>query len=244
MYCLLKDITEDFEPDLHDDGSARAPAMRTFFTFDALQKVTVALRLMRHAIDVLHSSWAEHTRCTPLTPTDSVSAGLVRLMNGSRSLYASCVQLVYADNVFRNGPEITAPRTDHFGIVTRCNPLLEYNILIGGISTTSVEALKSVSDEDLLFSCGYYVVGSKSGSNILSFNQATVERDLLNDIHNAAGTAIQEIETQLATMRSIAGEPMTVGAIVDIWRRVSDEIHSHSPLPFGVEPGENYRIGL
>lgn len=244
MYCLLKDITADFEPDLRDDGSARAPAMRTFFTFDALQKAVVALRLMRHGIDVLHSSWADHTRCTPLTPTDSVSAGLTRLMNGSRSLYASCAQLVYAHNVFLNGPKVTAPRTDHFEIVSRCNPLLEYNILIGGISTTSVDALKTVTDDDLLFACGYFVVGSKSGSNILSFNQATVERDLLNEIHNAAGTAIQEIEAKLAMMGPVADAPMTVGAIVDIWRRVSGEIHAHSPLPFGVEPGENYRIGL
>jgi len=244
MYCLIKDLTDDFAPDLSDDGSPHAPVLRTFYTFDCLQKSTVALQLMRNGIDLLQASWAAHTRCTPLTPTDSVSAGLVRLMNGSRSLYASAMQLVYADNAFRNGPDFKAARTDHYRIIERSNPLLEYNIIVGGISSASPSTLLAANDDDLLFEAGYHVVGSKSGSNILSFNQALLERDLLNDIHNLAGDAESEIETKIASLAPIADSPITVGAIVDIWRRVMDHIHAHSPLPFGVEPGESYRIGI
>lgn len=131
MYCLLNDITAEFEPNLDDDGSVQAPAMRTFYTYDALQKATLALKLMRAGIDLLYESWAEHTRCSPLTPTDAVASGLVRLMNGSRSLYATTMQLIYAEQTFFHGNSGAAPRTAHYDIITRCNPLLEYKYYCG-----------------------------------------------------------------------------------------------------------------
>lgn len=244
MYCLLHSLTSDFTPAMEDDGSAFAPAVRTFFTFDSLQKSILALRIMCDGVERLDASWGDHARCEALEPSDRVASGLVRLKNGTRSLYASTLQLAYAQRAYFQAMNSDESVEAHLDVFRQINPLLEYNILIGGVSWEPVEDLSGLSNAELLRKVGLHIVGTKSGSNILSFNQALMDLDDLHEIHNSATRAIRELTERSAFMEAVADIPTTVGSFVSVWQRVIQQIHIHSPNPYGVEPGDNYRVGI
>ena len=71
-----------------------------------------------------------------------------------------------------------------------------------------------------------------------------MDLDDLHEIHNSATRAIRELTERSAFMEAVADFPTTVGSFVSVWQRVMQQIHIHSPNPYGVEPGDNYRVGI
>ena len=241
MFCIVNELTAGFKPDYDDDGSPAAPFLQTMYTQEAMYRARTCLRSMRAAIELLITAWTRQSRFTDLKLGTQASTGLIRLVNLSRSLYVIGALLAYADRTFAqlaNRPDETA----FTQLIKRCNHYHDTNILIGGATHDPCPG-KSVPDDELLFSAGYHSVGDKNNNTML-FSRALLSKDLLMSIHTQAGEALELLSERLDRASQESPARYTIGMINNGWDRLYALIYEHSPVPFGIEPGGDYKIGM
>ncbi|GLK53526.1 MULTISPECIES: hypothetical protein [Alphaproteobacteria] len=244
MFALIADLSEDFVLDFSDDGGPSSPMLRTFYTSAALQNTRIMLNKIQSAVDLVIASWARGDRCAAFDIHEQSGQALVQLVNASRSLYAIAGNLVYSDQVWRNGPWPSSQTTPHLRVLERANQQKEHRIFVGGTAQASLSTLLTAGPGEILVCAGYYDVGTRSGTNVLSFSDEDLDEELLMQIHEEAADALALCHQRLQELEQLKDIPLTIGDYQARWERVWDDIYAHHPVPYGVEPGGAFRIGV
>tara|TARA_R110002095_G_scaffold147921_5_gene127985 strand:+ start:798 stop:1556 length:759 start_codon:yes stop_codon:yes gene_type:complete len=244
MFSLIASLTEDWAIDFHDDGTAQSPMLRTFYTAATLQNARTVLGTLQDGIDDVISAWSKGVRYSRFDLTNASGSGLVRIVHASRSLYSLAGTLVYSDQVWRYRPGPCDELTPQYKLLERVNQLRASQILIGGARPAPLVELETLAGTDLLVAGGFHNVGTRAGNNILQFSDSELDEELLIQLHTDAADGIDACTNALGELEALRDVPIALGEYMERWSRVWRDIYAHIPVPFGVEPGESYRMAV
>lgn len=240
MFALIADLCEDFS----DDGTSHAPLLRSFYTSAALQNVTIILRKIQTSVDVILDGWNRGVRFDSFNLNSRSEIGLIQLASSSRVLYSIAGHLVYSDQVFRNGPWPSQEWTAQYKLLERANRHGQHELFVGGTAIAPLATLICADDDGLMLAAGYHLVGTRSGNNVLTFNYHALDEQVLLQIHDEASNALDYCKMRAADLEALGDVSIRLSDWSARWGRVWSEIYAHHPVPFGVEPGGEYRVGV